>query len=361
MQLVRRTLLVLGLLGLPAGVLGAPAKTVPPPVTASIDTTLSTASGHIRQLAFDGDDATFFVSAQNAGPNDHFTLRLDKPVAVQSIAVATGRPKGGDQLDKGSLEVSSDGKKFEPLAMFADGQARAKLANRKIQAVRIQPAEDLKHPLAIREITITSDPPMVLFKYPVEFTVQVDDAPEMKAWAEKVARICERAYPMINEELKSEGFKPATQVTLTLKRDYGGVAYCSGNQITGSVKFFKAHPDDVGAMVHETVHVVQRYRGPNRPTWLVEGVADYIRFFKYEPGKLGRINASRAHYNGSYRVTAAFLAYVTEKHDKEVVRKVNKALREGQYKDEIFKTLTGKTVQELDEEWRATLRRGRPQ
>jgi hypothetical protein len=109
-------------------------------------------------------------------------------------------------------------------------------------------------------------------------------------------------------------------------------------------------------MVHETAHVVQNYRTRNNPGWLVEGIADYVRFFKYEPGKLGRISPNRARYNGSYRVTAAFLAYVADKYDKELVRKLNQTMREGEYKEEVWKTLTGKTVQELDEEWRASLR-----
>ena len=72
----------------------------------------------------------------------------------------------------------------------------------------------------------------------------------------------------------------------------------------------------------------------------MEGVSDYVRFFKYEPGKIGPINAQRAHYNSSYRVTAAFLAYLTEKYDPEIVLKLNKLMREGNYKEEIFKELT---------------------
>jgi hypothetical protein len=87
----------------------------------------------------------------------------------------------------------------------------------------------------------------------------------------------------------------------------------------------------------------------------VEGIADYIRFFKYEPGKLGRISPSRARYNGSYRVSAAFLAYLVEKYDPDAVRKLNRAMREGEYQEVIFKHLTGKTVQELDREWRDSL------
>jgi hypothetical protein len=39
------------------------------------------------------------------------------------------------------------------------------------------------------------------------------------------------------------------------------------------------------------------------------------------------------------------------------VRKINALLREGKYRDKVFKELTGKTVQELGAEWKASLRR----
>src|SRR5262249_33755659 len=159
--------------------------------------------------------------------------------------------------------------------------------------------------------------------------------------------------PMICEELKSDGFKPRTVVTMTLRKDYDGVAATGGGRITGSASYFKSHPDDFGAMVHETVHVVQAYRGRGNPGWLVEGIADYVRFFKYEPGKLAKLKPERAKYDGSYRVTAAFLAFASDKYDQELVRKVNARMREGKYSDEVFKELTGKTLKELEEEWKA--------
>jgi hypothetical protein len=333
----------------------APRKPADASIAATVETTFATESGRIRQFAFDGDPATYFASSKNPTKADHFTLVFDKPVSLKSVAVTTGRPKSGDTLEAGTLEVSADGKNFEELAKFAEGTATGDAKGRKVLAVRVRPADDMTHPLAIREIAVESEPPVAAFKYPVEFVVDVSDAPDMKEWAEKVAKVCERQYAMISEELRGEGFKPPTVVTMTLKNNYNGVAATGGGRITGSVKYFKAHPDDVGAMVHETVHVVQRYFGRNNPGWLVEGVADYVRFFKYEPGKLGRINTDRAHYNGSYRVTAAFLAHLTDKHDKEIVRKLNAAMREGKYKPEMFKDLTGKTLDELDEEWRATL------
>ena len=325
--------------------------------TATIDTTLTTASEQIRQFAFDGVDSTFFASAENATRSDHFTLGFDRPVAMKSIAVVTGRTDGSDGLDQGTLEVSADGKTFVELVRYRRRYPCDQPQGRTIQAIRIKPGADLGHPLVIRELTIASDPPVAIFAYPVEFMVDVSSAPEMKAWAEKAAQECERHYPMINEELKSDGYRPPHFIKLTLKSDYKGVAETAGDRITGSVKFFKAHPDDLGAMIHETVHVVQHYRGRrNNPSWLVEGVADYVRFFKYEPGNLGRIDPDRAHYNRSYRVTAAFLAYLAETYDPQIVRKLNTIMREGHYRTEVFQELTGKTVEELDAQWRATLR-----
>jgi hypothetical protein len=354
---IRLVLAVLPLC-LQAATSGAPStEPVGPLVAATIDTTLSTAAGQIRQLAFDGDADTHFASAEDAGRSDHFTLVFAMPVALESIAVVTGRPDGSDRLDAGTLEVSADGKTFDELEPFVGGEARGEPEGRMTRAIRIRPGADLRHPLAIREVAIESDPPVATFTYPVEFIVDVADAPEMKEWAEGVARECVRAYPMINEELKSEGFTPPHLVTLALKSRYRGVAMAGGSRIIGSVAYFKDHPDDVGAMIHETAHVVQRYRSRDNPSWLVEGVADYVRFFKFEPGKLGRINPETAHYHSSYRVSAAFLAYLAETYDPEIVRTLNRLMREGQYQERIFAELTGKTLRELDDEWRATLRR----
>jgi len=331
----------------------------PPPaaIAATVETTLKTSSGQIRQFAFDGNPDTYFLSAENASKADHFTLVFDKAVAVKSIAVTTGGPKGANLLDKGVLEVSVDGKKFEDLARFDQGSAAARLDGRKIRAVRIRPSEDLQHPLAIRDFAVDSDPPLKTFKYPVEYVVEEVDDPEMKDWFAKVARLCEREYSMIAEELRSGNFKPPTVVKLRLKNDYKGVAACSGSRITGSVAYFKAHQDDVGAFIHETVHVIQDYRTPGNPGWLVEGIADYIRNFVWDPVKPKPLRPEQAKYNGSYRVSAAFLAFLTEKYDRGIVRKLNQAMREGEYKEELFKALTRKTLPELEQEWQASLKR----
>lgn len=327
----------------------------PPVVEVRAESSLPTDNRQIRQYAFDGDPETFFASARNAAGDDHFTLRFDWPVRVKSITVTSGRPDGSAALSAATLQGSADGAEFVDLATLDESGKPAAVDSRELRAVRVLSAVERDQPLILREIAIESDPPLQTFQYPVEVAVNVDDAPEMREWAENTARICERAYPLINQELPSDGFRPPPLITMTLRSRYRGVAATSGTRITGSVRFFTEHPDDVGAMVHEVTHVVQRYQSGDRPGWLVEGIADYVRFFKFEPGNLGRINPRTARYDGSYRVSAAFLAYLVEKYDADIVRKLNAKLRAGEYTPDIWRELTGKTVEELGEEWRATL------
>src|SRR5271155_5405938 len=44
---------------------------------------------------------------------------------------------------------------------------------------------------------------------------------------------------------------------------------------------------------------------------------------------------------------AGFLNFVVEKHDKEVVRKLNAAMRQGKYSPNLWKEYTGKTPEDL--------------
>ena len=335
----------------------APPEAAPPPrpvVLAVVESSLLSAPGHVRQLAFDADGASYFASGRNATKADHLTLTFDNPVSLKSVTVLTGRPDGRDALG-GVLEASSDGTAFEELAKLNDGKATAPGKGRTVKAVRVRPTEDTAHPLVVREFTIDSDPQVVTFRYPIEFTLDVTDAPEMQAWGDKVVRVCERQYPSLCDDLASTGYRPPTEILLVMKKNYDGVAAAGGGRITGSVKYFEQRPNDIGAMVHETAHCVQNYRGRNLPGWLVEGIADYERCWKYEPGTARPLNPDRAQYTGSYQVTAAFLAYVCENYDYRAVTKLNAALRAGKYDVAIWKELTDKPVEELNQEWRRSL------
>jgi hypothetical protein len=192
---------------------------------------------------------------------------------------------------------------------------------------------------------------------PIDFVTDTSRAPELKTWAANAAQRWQAAYPLICAELASPGYEPPRVIKVTVE-NYDGIAETSVFGIRISSKFIREHPEDVdGAMVHEIAHVVQGYGLDRAPGWLTEGIADYVRFFRWSTGELGHIHPDRSHYNGSYRITASFLNFLVTRYDPETVRKLNRALREGLYRERLFQTITGKTARVLGEEWRATLPR----
>ena len=149
--------------------------------------------------------------------------------------------------------------------------------------------------------------------------MDTSDAPETADWADKAKALVEKWHPIVADMLKSDGFTAPGEIKLIFKKEMNGIAYASGTRVVIAAAWIKKRPDDYGMVIHEMTHTIQAYRGRN-PGWLVEGIADYVRFFKFEPGKIGRINAEQAHFDGSYRVSAAFLAFVTDKYDGQLVQ-----------------------------------------
>ena len=190
----------------------------------------------------------------------------------------------------------------------------------------------------------------------VKISVDTSQAPDMAAWATKARRICEDNYPMICRELGSEGFKPPARVKLIFKNG-NGIAATSAATIVCCRGWFKAHPDDYGAVVHEMCHVVQAYGAKPVPRWLTEGIADYVRWFVYEPAdRRPHIDRRRAKYTDGYQTTAAFLDWIVRTKEKSFVRRINAACREGRYKDELFKEYAGEPLNKLWEEFAAAKR-----
>lgn len=186
--------------------------------------------------------------------------------------------------------------------------------------------------------------------------VDTSDTPALEDYGKKVQELAEEWYPRIAKAFPSEGYSAPESVTITFRKDYRGVAAASGNRIVCAEKWFTEHPEDLGAIIHELVHVVQRYRRGQHPGWLVEGIADHYRFFIYEPeDQRPRPRGDRARYDASYRVSAAFLEWAREQHDPKLVVKLNAACREGRYTPEIWKELTGQDLSALGEAWKASL------
>jgi hypothetical protein len=201
-------------------------------------------------------------------------------------------------------------------------------------------------------------------------TIDTTETPDLTEWAnKKLAPVVVQWYPQLVRMLPSPGYAPPTHFSITFRKDKKGVADTSGTRINCAAGWFRTTLDGEarGAIVHEMVHVVQQYGAarrtnphPNRnPGWLVEGIPDYIRWYKYEPesngAAIGKRGLAEARYDGSYRISANFLHWAVQKYDPNLIQKLNTSMREGTYSDSIWKTLTGKTVQDLDAEWKADL------
>jgi len=162
---------------------------------------------------------------------------------------------------------------------------------------------------------------------------------------------------MVAPLLATDRYSPPAEIKLVFKENIQPPAYAAGSTITIKAPWIRAHPDDFGMVIHEMTHIIQHYpRQGKKPGWLVEGIADYIRWWRYEPEtKRTPIDPDKASYRDSYRTTAWFLAWITGKYDRGLVRRLDESLRDGKYADDLFKESTGKTVDELWAEFAATL------
>jgi len=198
------------------------------------------------------------------------------------------------------------------------------------------------------------------------FVIDSTGSPALQQWAAKELQpVVTEWYPTIVHMLPGKDFEAPTEVKIKISDDIEGVAYTQASSISCNGIWFQRNlaGEAKGAVVHELVHVVQAYRyrrGGNRPPgWIVEGIADFVRWFLYEPESGGALisprRAGSAKYNASYRTSANFLNWVSESHGANFVPKLNAKIRSGNYTNEFWTEQTGKPVETLAEEWKASL------
>lgn len=211
-------------------------------------------------------------------------------------------------------------------------------------------------------------------KYRVTFDTR--GTPDLAEWVEAhLVPMTRDWYPELARLLASDGYEPPRAVTVVFRPEMDGVAATQGTRVMCAARWFRENLDGEakGAVLHEYVHVVQQYgRAPRReagarrpPGWLVEGLADYLRWFRYEPRSGGAwipaSAAGRVRHDASYRVTANFLNWVVNEHGPQVVRQLNAAMREGRYREGLWEELAGRPLAALGEAWKADLARQRPE
>ena len=189
--------------------------------------------------------------------------------------------------------------------------------------------------------------------------VEMPKDPALANYLKGQQKLGEEWYPKIIKILGAEGQELPTTFTMHMDDEMKVPAAAGGGVIGYGTAYISKHLDDTGVIVHELTHVVQSYPRQKAGVdagWLVEGIADYIRWFNFEP-KSARPHpkADKAHARDSYRVTGAFLDWAKGKYNKDLIKKLNASLHAGDYTDDLWKTLTGHDLDSLDTEWRATL------
>jgi hypothetical protein len=162
-------------------------------------------------------------------------------------------------------------------------------------------------------------------------------------------------YPVLVEQYNKNASK---KVFFAVDTNYHGVAVTYNNRVFFNPEWFVKNPNDFDVVTHEVMHIVQSY-GRNRvPVWVMEGIADYVRYkyglYNREANWMLPELKPEHHYTGSYRITARFFAWLEEQRYPQIVNKLDKAARENKFSDNIWKELTGYTIDELWEDYRRT-------
>lgn len=190
-----------------------------------------------------------------------------------------------------------------------------------------------------------------------EISVDSAAAPELAEWGEKAKSLATDWFPEICQLLSTQDFKPPTNLKFVFRKGQNAPAYTSGHEISFSVEWVTKHPDDLGMVIHELTHVVQAYpRNRHDTGWLVEGIADYVRWWRYEPeAKRSKIDFTKATYHDAYRTTANWLAWVAKKYDLRLVPALDLSLRKAEDPLPVFEKITGKSPDDLWSEYKSEM------
>ena len=188
-----------------------------------------------------------------------------------------------------------------------------------------------------------------------EVTIDASAKPALEPWLRKAAALAEEWHPRF-ENLLADGSPAApNKIHLVIKDSDKGVAHASGGTITIMSGWIEKQLDDLGLVPHEVVHIVQNYPGGSE-FWVVEGIADYLRWAIYEgkPPAWFPVDPKPDGYRAGYRVAGGFLLWLESVKAPGIVRRLNTALRKREYRPELVEQWAGAPLGTLYQEYCAT-------
>ncbi|WP_084163828.1 basic secretory protein-like protein [Olivibacter sitiensis] len=176
----------------------------------------------------------------------------------------------------------------------------------------------------------------------------IDKSPDFNP--ELKQRLIETFFEVYPKEAKKYNPKTTRQVTFFVDPAYDGVAAAGGGLVRFNPQWFKKSPNDIDVVTHEVMHLVQSYPRGAGPGWITEGIADYVRYTMGVDNEgagwsLTPFNEKQS-YENAYRITARFFYWMEQQGQKNLVKKLDHAMRSKTYTDAFWKDETGKTVDE---------------
>lgn len=123
--------------------------------------------------------------------------------------------------------------------------------------------------------------------------------------------LCEYYLPRIGQALGSPLPEGPIRFTIT-EETSAPPGVTLGQEITLSAPFMRRAPEDAGMILHELTHAVQAYPGGTSPSWVVEGVADYVRDYLILPERARQLPLAQADYRKGYTHAAALLHHLIQ-------------------------------------------------
>lgn len=187
--------------------------------------------------------------------------------------------------------------------------------------------------------------------------MDTSQAGDLADWASTEQTVLQQWYGPTVSLIDGGDYQAPTSYRVVFDPTYNGpgdiaATYWDGsaNNLTVRVNpdWVRQHPDDRGFLVHEQVHVVQN--GSSLDRGFVEGSADWVRYYNYQPTNLARPDQNTPKtYLAGYGTTAYFLNFVATHYDANIVRELNDAGHDHTYTNDNdwWTQHTGKTAQQL--------------
>lgn len=157
-----------------------------------------------------------------------------------------------------------------------------------------------------------------------------------------------QVYPL---QAKKYNKNTLRKVIFIIDPAYTDVAASWNGIVRYNPEWLKKYPGDIDVVTHEVMHITQWYPSGAGPGWLTEGIADYVRYTMGVDNVGGNWTMPefnpKQNYTDAYRVTARFLVWVEKNYNKNLVKKMDTALRNHTYNGNLWVQYTGKTVDEL--------------